>query len=167
MSEAKVFRILIAEDDDNLRYLTERQLTFLGHLSDQARNGWTAVEKARSLRYDLILMDVMLPDLDGMEATNKIRADENSLSRETPIIAMTAFAERQQCLDIGMDDFVLKPVTLQQLKEILSKWLHVQFPETDPNDETSSVSESSFKKTENDLAAIDERIRRLRERYNL
>ncbi|MDD4318488.1 MAG: response regulator, partial [Victivallaceae bacterium] len=77
--------------------------------------------------YEMVLMDIQMPDMDGLEATRKIRDPETPvLNHEVPIIAMTAHAlngYRENCINAGMNDYVTKPVTPQQLREVMKKWL--------------------------------------------
>jgi CheY-like chemotaxis protein len=98
-------------------------LTKSGHSVEVAADGLQAVEAARRGGFDLILMDMQMPVLDGLEATRRIRADEQSQSRSrVTIIAMTANAreeDRQVCLDAGMDDFISKPIRMASLVDKL------------------------------------------------
>lgn len=159
--------VLVAEDEENLAYIAERQLTSLGCHVEQAGNGLVAIEKARIKRYDLILMDVMMPELDGLEATQQIRRDRTAPNSMTPIIAMTAFADRQKCIDAGMNDFLLKPVMLKPIKQVFQKWLPDIILEPSAPDDSEPMLDLSFKKTRNNLAAIDDRIKQLRQRFKL
>jgi CheY-like chemotaxis protein len=87
-------------------------------------DGRQAVEAARAGGFDLILMDVEMPDVDGFEATALIRATERSRQR-VPIIAMTAHAmsgDRERCLDAGMDDYLSKPIARNELAAMLAKF---------------------------------------------
>ena len=119
-------RLLLAEDD---LINQEVALDMLGSLElkvDLARDGVEAVALASQHRYDLILMDMMMPRMDGLEATRQIRALPGYA--ETPILAMTANAfgsDRQRCLEAGMNDFVSKPVMPEVLYLSLLKWLSV------------------------------------------
>jgi CheY-like chemotaxis protein len=91
---------------------------------DLAEDGQQALDLARQNRYDLILMDMQMPNLNGVDATKAIRAD--SLNRATPILAMTANAfdeDRQACLEAGMNEHLAKPVDPDLLYETLLKWL--------------------------------------------
>ena len=93
--------------------------------ADVMGNGAEAVEALASIPYDLVLMDCQMPDVDGFEATRRIRTSTFS-SRSIPIIAMTANAvsgDRERCLEAGMDDYVSKPVKMPDLEAMLSKWL--------------------------------------------
>jgi len=89
-----------------------------------AQDGLEAVAKAQRKRYDLILMDMQMPRLDGMAAARRIR--QGALGAHTPIVAMTANAfdeDRQRCVDAGMNDFITKPVDPQTLFSVLLQWL--------------------------------------------
>lgn len=117
-------RILLAEDEPINREIAQMLLEDVGLLVDLAENGQQAVEKARSGHYAVIVMDMQMPVLDGLDATRQIRQLPGH--QATPILAMTAnaFAEnKDQCFAAGMDDFIAKPVTPEVLYEILLKWL--------------------------------------------
>ena len=96
----------------------------LGYSAEAVSNGIEAVNAVRSRSYDLILMDCQMPDMDGFEATAQIRSLEGG-KKHTPIIAITAHAmkgDRERCLRAGMDDYLSKPVRLEQLKKILDAY---------------------------------------------
>jgi len=118
-------RILVAEDDwVNQEVILELLRDTLGFSVDIAPNGAHALDMAIKQRYDLILMDMQMPELDGLGATQAIRAIPGYA--ETPIIAMTANAfteDRTLCLDAGMNDFIAKPVDPDKLFVIMFKWL--------------------------------------------
>jgi PAS domain S-box-containing protein len=117
-------RILLVEDEPINQEVSRCLMEDVGLRVDQAENGIRAIELARTMRYDLILMDVQMPEMNGLDATRAIR--EDSLNTTTPILAMTAnaFAEdRQACLDAGMDDHVGKPVVPDVMYERLCEWL--------------------------------------------
>ena len=119
-------RVLLAEDNLINQEVARELLRAAGCEVDVADNGRRAVEMARAGGYDLILMDVQMPELDGIEASRQIRALPG-LSR-LPIIAMTAnaFAEdRAACLAAGMNDHVAKPVHAATLYDTLARWLAV------------------------------------------
>ncbi len=118
--------VLLAEDHPANQMVAELQLSELGFSTHIVANGKDAVEAAKKNRYDLILMDCQMPEMDGYEATGEIRRWENETARHTPIIAMTAHAmvgDRDACLAAGMDDYISKPVELDSLRKVLSVWL--------------------------------------------
>jgi len=118
-------RILLAEDNVINRTLAVRLLERHGAHVDVAENGREAVEAATRRTYDLVLMDVQMPEMDGFAAAQAIRRLEGGV-RHTPIIAMTAHAmsgDRERCLQSGMDDYLSKPVSADEVKEALERWL--------------------------------------------
>jgi len=124
-SKRQGMRILLAEDNPINQKLALVLLQKVGFSVDTAENGLEAVEKVRSERYQAVLMDVQMPELDGFEATHQIRTWEGT-ERHTPIIAMTAHAlkeDRDRCLDAGMDDYVSKPLEPQALLNVLDRWV--------------------------------------------
>jgi CheY-like chemotaxis protein len=115
-------RILIAEDNATNRFVTLAQLRKRGYKAAAVVNGAEAVESVERGFYDVVLMDCEMPVLDGYEATRRIR---QSSRPSIPIIALTAHAmsgQRQRYLDAGMDDFLSKPVDMEQLAAVLAKW---------------------------------------------
>lgn len=114
-------RILLAEDDRMLQILAVRILERLGHQVTVARNGRVAVELALAEPFDLVLMDMNMPELSGCEATQAIRRFEGSTRKHLPIVALTASAcpeDRELCLAAGMDDYVSKPLSPEELRGI-------------------------------------------------
>jgi signal transduction histidine kinase/CheY-like chemotaxis protein/transcriptional regulator with GAF, ATPase, and Fis domain len=114
-------RVLLAEDNAVNQKLALRLLQQLGYRADVASNGLEAVQSVQRQPYDVVLMDVQMPEMDGLEATRRIRAD-SSLPRQPYLVAMTANAmhgDREDCLAAGMDDYVTKPVHPERLREAL------------------------------------------------
>jgi CheY-like chemotaxis protein len=121
--------ILVAEDNDINALLARSLLVKLGHRPTMAKNGAIAVEswlaaQLSGVPYDLVLMDVNMPDLDGIEAARRIRAAEEARNvARTPIIALTANAfdeDRDACLKAGMDGFLAKPLDRERLEAALA-----------------------------------------------
>ncbi|MFW2371756.1 MAG: ATP-binding protein [Gammaproteobacteria bacterium] len=118
-------RILIAEDNLANQAVAQAMLEMQGCQVYLAKNGYEALSILDSMDFDLVLMDVHMPVMDGIEATREIRKKTGSVAR-TPIIALTANAmvdDRNACLAAGMDDFLSKPFTQAQLQNMLQKWL--------------------------------------------
>jgi CheY-like chemotaxis protein len=106
-------RVLLAEDNPVNQKFAVRVLSGAGHEVTVANNGRQAVDRWAAERFDVVLMDIQMPELDGLDATREIRAREAGSARKTPIIAMTANAmagDREMCLSAGMDGYVTKPV---------------------------------------------------------
>ncbi len=128
-SPAKGLSILVAEDNEINALLMRSLLTRLGHRPVITVNGLQAVEswlaaETAGAPYDLVLMDVQMPELDGIATTRRIRARETSLQmRRTPIIALTAntlVEDRYACFEAGMDGFLVKPLDREKLDEVLA-----------------------------------------------
>ncbi|GAB4516918.1 MAG: hypothetical protein Kow00133_01010 [Amphiplicatus sp.] len=117
--------ILIAEDNVVNQMVVRTMLDSLGIRARIAANGHEAVEAYRTQRPDIILMDISMPEVDGLAATRAIRDMEAASGRRTPIIGVTAHAlkeDRQRCLDAGMDDYLSKPIRRETLMEMLRRW---------------------------------------------
>ncbi len=116
-------RILLAEDNVVNQRVVQRILEKSGHSAVLARNGIEAVEKFYGEKFDLVLMDVQMPEMSGFEATAKIRETEGAC--RTPIVALTAHAmdgDRERCLDAGMDDYLAKPIHASTLIAMIEKY---------------------------------------------
>jgi PAS domain S-box-containing protein len=120
-------RILLVEDNATNQDVALGLLRKLGLRADLAEDGGRALEALRRERYDLVLMDVQMPGVDGFEATRRFRTfGEGATARDVPIVAMTAHAmqgDRERCLAAGMDDYLAKPITGESLRAMLVKWL--------------------------------------------
>ena len=115
--------ILLAEDNKVNQKLTSRMLEKLGHEVIIAENGQEAIQKMRQGEFDLILMDVQMPIMDGFQTTKKIRESEKNHKKHIPIIALTAYAmkgDREKCLAIGMDGYLSKPVNIKEMKNTIN-----------------------------------------------
>jgi CheY-like chemotaxis protein len=121
-------KLLLAEDNLVNQKVALKQLHKLGYKADVVNNGKEALEALERTHYSLVLMDCHMPELDGYEATARIREAErmNPGKERIRIIAMTADAmhgDREKCMAIGMDDYIAKPVRIEQLKALLEKHL--------------------------------------------
>jgi CheY-like chemotaxis protein len=118
-------RILVAEDNPVNQQVAMGLLRKLGHSVDVVGDGVEALEAVRLLPYDLVLMDVQMPEMDGLEATRAIRALGQQPAAGVPIVAMTANAMRgddQMCLDAGMNGYISKPIDRRKLVEVLAQF---------------------------------------------
>ena len=120
-------RILLAEDNITNQQVAVGILKKWGLRADAVANGAEALKALETIPYDLVLMDVQMPVMDGLEATRQIRNPQSAVpDHQIPIIAMTAHAmqgDRERCLEAGMNDYITKPVSPQALAEALDKWL--------------------------------------------
>lgn len=120
-------RILVIEDNEVNRILAERQLTKLGYEVTSCSGGKEGVALAVSGVFDAVLMDYQMPEVDGLEATRRIRQAETHSGSHVPIIAVTASAtpvDHDACLSAGMDDYLAKPVDLNRMNRTLQRWLN-------------------------------------------
>jgi CheY-like chemotaxis protein len=122
-SAGRRLRVLLAEDNVTNRTVATYWLESLGHHVDAVSNGREAVEAVRNVPYDVVLMDVMMPEKDGLEATRDIRALPAPMCT-VPVVAVTANALQQHmdvCRDAGMDDFLTKPIITTQLFALVQR----------------------------------------------
>ena len=120
MAKRHPLRILLAEDNAVNQKLALRLLDQMGYRADVASNGLEAVESVQRQSYDLVLMDVQMPEMDGLDATRAIRKIADL--QQPRVVAMTANAmqgDREMCMAAGMDDYVSKPIRVQELVEAL------------------------------------------------
>ncbi len=118
--------VLLAEDNPVNQEVALAMLEGFGCQVEVVANGCEAVESSAHRRYDLILMDCQMPEMDGFSATVEIRRQEKANGRRLPIIALTANAmagDREKCLAAGMDDYLFKPFKQEQLHAVLQRWL--------------------------------------------
>ncbi|WP_374675075.1 ATP-binding protein [Ideonella sp.] len=117
--------VLLAEDDAVNQLVVETMLRKLGCTVHVAADGRAACQAAAGGRFDLVLMDLHMPGMDGYEAACRIRAHEREAGRHTPIVALTADAlagDRERCLEAGMDDFATKPISMALLAAVIERW---------------------------------------------
>ncbi len=123
-------RILLVEDNPTNQKVVKNAVKKAGYPIDIVDNGKKVAGALSKADYDLILMDVQMPEMDGFETTKKIRREEGE-KKHVPIIAMTAYAmkgDREKCLEAGMDDYISKPIDLQKLLKVIEKWTHSKKP---------------------------------------
>jgi CheY-like chemotaxis protein len=127
-------RVLLVEDNRVNQEIAKVMLQALGHSVEVCADGRAGVEAALTGRYDLVLMDCQMPEMDGFQATAAIRAHEGTTTRPTdassharlPIVALTAnaiYGDRERCLAAGMDDYLPKPFRKEQLDRMLKTWI--------------------------------------------
>jgi signal transduction histidine kinase/ligand-binding sensor domain-containing protein/CheY-like chemotaxis protein len=117
-------KVLLAEDNLVNQRLAVRLLRKMGHQVVMAQTGRAALDALRAEKFDLVLMDVQMPEMDGFETTREIRNDEQGRQEHMPVIAMTAHAmqgDREQCLAAGMDDYVAKPINRGELGQAIER----------------------------------------------
>ena len=136
--------VLVAEDHRVNQMVIYELLTNMGHTVDLVENGFEAVAAVTRRPYDLVFMDIQMPELDGYEATRRIRALDSDIAK-IPIIAVTANAmqgDSERCLDAGMNDHLAKPITKKVLMSALARWCRPdQQPENTPTDRSDTVKE--------------------------
>lgn len=142
-------RILLVEDNAINGFVATSMLERLGHRVDTAGNGLEALAALNNIPYALVLMDCQMPEMDGFEATKRIRAGEaGPAHRSTPIIALTARAmqgDRDKCLKAGMDDYLSKPIDIATLSAAIARWLPQEgiTVKVEPKAHTDDVNGSS------------------------
>lgn len=119
----RFLHVLLAEDNQINQLVAIRSLAKRGHSVVIVTNGRDALEALEKENYDLVLMDIHMPEMDGIEGTAAIRQREKETGLHQPVIAFTASADRKECLDAGMDGHLSKPFRQQGLDEILEKYI--------------------------------------------
>jgi CheY-like chemotaxis protein len=125
VNPVRTLRVLLAEDNAVNQRLASRMLEKRGHHVTLARNGREAADTVQKSTFDLVLMDVQMPEMDGFEATAAIREWERLKGRRVPIIALTAHAmkgDKERCLAEGMDGYLTKPIVAIELEALLDKY---------------------------------------------
>jgi CheY-like chemotaxis protein len=137
--------ILVVEDNEINQRLIEQIFKKWGLEFDLAGNGKEAIEKLGLKKYDLILMDIQMPEMDGYTAARIIR---DKLKLDTPIIAMTAHAlsgEREKCLSYGMNEYISKPIREEQLHDLIALFTEIKSTPASHNMQVSSIANSEYK----------------------
>ncbi len=150
-NQKSMARILLAEDNITNQKVAQAILKKIGFHADVAANGTETVKALEQIDYDLVLMDVQMPVMDGLEATRIIRNPQSHVrNHDIPIIAMTANAmqgDRDRCLETGMNDYIAKPVNSKDLAEKLKIWL----PQNDPERVEEQIIQPSLSESEPSL----------------
>lgn len=137
-------QILLAEDNEVNQLTATTMIGKLGHNVEVANNGLQAVEKIEAGEYDMVFMDVQMPEMDGITATGKIREAEVASGGHIPIVAMTAHAmkgDREKCIEAGMDDYVSKPIRRKEIQRIIES-VTERFLMSDKSEDANSSQES-------------------------
>jgi CheY-like chemotaxis protein/HPt (histidine-containing phosphotransfer) domain-containing protein len=124
---SRSLHVLLAEDNRVNQAVAVRMLERMGHFSVVANNGHEALALLAAQSFDLVLMDVQMPEMDGLMTTEKIRESERQTQMHMPIIAMTAYAmkgDRERCLEKGMDGYLAKPINRRELEEAIASVVH-------------------------------------------
>ena len=156
-------RVLLAEDNGFNRALIEHVLEPMGCRVDKASSGTEAVRAFKPGRYDLVLMDCQMPEMDGLTATREIRRIEGGQCR-VPVIAVTAgtvSGARRACLEAGMDDFLAKPFSLGRLRKKVLEWLLPSIDSEPPDPEEPKSEPNVMPATPNELAVDLSRLEEL------
>lgn len=158
-------RILVAEDNETNQEVLRQQLGLLGYSADFVNNGAVALEKWRTGDYHLLLTDIHMPKMDGYELVDNIRKSQQYAETRLPLIAITADAmqgQAQRCLDAGMDDYVAKPVHMEELQGVLNKWLPKQAADKiDDDTEAVNSKKQTIKKNAANIYSTDTIDRRM------
>jgi len=126
VASGRPLRVLVVEDNGVNQKVLLMLLRRLGHSAEAAAGGREALESLAAIRYDLVLMDCQMPDMDGYETTRELRRRELSGGPRTPVVALTANVlpdDRRRCFEAGMDDFLAKPVRIEDLARVVAEQL--------------------------------------------
>jgi CheY-like chemotaxis protein/HPt (histidine-containing phosphotransfer) domain-containing protein len=164
--EGRRARILLAEDNATNQQVALGILKKFCLSADTVANGAEAIEALKTIPYDLVLMDVQMPEMDGLEATRRIRdVGTGILDPKVPVIALTAHAmqgDREKCLEAGMNGYVSKPISSKALLEVLDKWLPPTKPVRHENDGVpgpiSAKTEDKSEETVWDMPGMIDRL---------
>ena len=121
-----MLKILLAEDNPINQKLATRMLEKRNHVVTVTANGREALAALEQSSYDLVLMDMQMPEMDGFEATALLRQKEQATGKHQPVVAMTALAmngDRERCMAVGMDGYLSKPIRPQELDELLDSYM--------------------------------------------
>jgi CheY-like chemotaxis protein len=120
--------ILVVEDNITSQYILKQLLSKFGYRAQIAASAEEALASASFTRYDAILLDLMLPGMDGLECARRLREIDKMKDIYTPIIALTALTDKKEaCLEAGMDDYLTKPYDVKDLRRLLLQWVFDPF----------------------------------------
>jgi len=161
---SKSLQILLAEDNQVNQKLAMRLLEKRGHHVTIASNGREALSALEKKHFDLVLMDVQMPEMDGLEATRLLREKEKSSGQHQAVVAMTALVmkgDRERCMAAGMDGYLSKPIRQQELDDVLDTYLALDRPSlflSKPDDlpETSVCVEELLERIDGDRGFLSE-----------
>ncbi len=129
--ERSKYKILLAEDNSINQKVALKMLSYAGYPTDAVSNGIEAIEAVKNNNYDIVLMDVQMPEMDGFTATRKIRQMIEDRKGKVPIIAITAHAlmgDKEKCIAAGMNDYVAKPIAAEKLLSSMDSCLNIKAP---------------------------------------
>ncbi len=159
LAQSVPVKILLVEDNAVNQRLAVKVLQKAGHDVQTANNGRIACELVAQQRFDLVLMDVQMPEMDGFAATAKIRARQDQ--PRLPIIAMTAHAmtgDRERCLAAGMDDYLTKPLKVEELSATINRWMGQPMPQPHIQEDEPVDLPALQKLTDNDAEFLQELV---------
>jgi len=151
-------KILLVDDSKINRIVVTKLLGKLGYKIDIAENGLEAVKIVGEKDYDLVFMDIQMPEMDGYEATTNIRLNEKD-KKHTLIIAMTAHAmrgDKEKCLECGMDDYISKPVKKETLENIINKYFECHKPKSDVS--INQIDNNEISHVHSDITYFDKKL---------
>ena len=153
-------RVLIVDDNEVNRDVATGMLEILQCETLVSKNGYEAVESYNKNSFDLIFMDCQMPELDGYSATRMIRQLESEKRARVPIVALTANATleaQEKCIEAGMDDYLSKPFSLNAMKEIVAKWVHLEEKTNISNNSESSIR-NNFNQYVDEGEVLDQKV---------
>jgi PAS domain S-box-containing protein len=158
-------RILLAEDNMINQQVALNILEKFGYRADAVANGQEAVKALEMVPYDLVLMDVQMPEMDGLQATAQIRNPKSAvINHDIPVIAMTAHAmkgDRERCLEAGMNDYTTKPIDPKELLKTLTKWIDTGKAGQTAENEPERTGQPSGKEQESPPIDLDKALGRM------
>lgn len=122
---ANTKKVLVAEDSSVIQNLTKKVLQFQNYEIDSAKNGEEVIKAVNQTKYDIILMDIGMPKIDGMECTKQIRAMDDKEKADVPIVAITGNAQNyseEEFKNVGIDEYIPKPIDFDHLVDVVKKY---------------------------------------------